>query len=184
MFNDVLMMILLLWFFFIPTVMKIIAVVRNTFISSFFRYNFNVEFITLGMFLFQSFISFDESGAMSSPLSTVNTILGLLLFTIVIAREIYICRQIRNKKIDILRLEISIMLQKKFGLEYGYKYYGDNISREEWCMYIEEFKFWNRETSIDDKVIDTEFKTIVNTLKETAIAEHNGELLSKIQKLS
>lgn len=184
MFNDVLMMVLLLWFFFIPTVMKIIAVLRNTFISSFFRYSFNVEFITLGMFLFQSFISFDESGAISNPISTINTILGFLLFTIVIAREVYVCRQIYNKKINTLRLEISIMLQKKFGLEYGYKYYGGDISREEWCMYVEEFKFWNRKTSVDEKTIDAEFKSIAKTLKETAIAEHNEELLSKIQKLS
>lgn len=184
MFNDVLAMILLLWFFAIPTVMKVIALIKNTFIPSFFRYNFNVEFIILGMFLFQSLISFDETGDASNPVTVVNDIMGFLLFTVVTTREVYVCRQLHNKKIDVLRLNISIMLQEKFGLEYGYKYYGDDVSREEWHMYTDEFKFWNREYSIDNKTIDTEFKNVVNNLKETAIVEHNDVLLSKIQKLS
>lgn len=184
MFDDVLTMILLLWFFTIPTVMKVIAVMKNTFIPSFFRYNFNVEFITLGMFLFQSLVSFDETGDVSNPVTVVNDIMGFLLFTVVIAREVYVCRQLHSKKIDALRLNISIMLQEKFGLEYGYKYYGDEVSREEWHMYVDESKFWHREYSIDSKTVDAEFKNVVNNLKETAIAEHNDVLLSKIQKLS
>lgn len=184
MFSDILTMILLLWFFAIPTVLKAIALMRNTFIPSFFRYNLDVEFITLGMFLFQCFISFDETDIAPNLISIVNNIMGFLLFIITIAREIYLCRQLHSKKINVLRLNVSLMLAKNFGLECGYIYYGDEVSREEWHMYLDELKFWHREYSIDNKAVDIEFKSVVNNLKETAIAEHNDALLSKIQKLS